>query len=226
MLSAPEELGLAFAFITAPDEEDVPAELRGKPAAIVAGMYAGPPEEGEEALRELRSFGPPAADYFGLTTYAEFQRSLDDPPGYRNYWTAEHLTELGEEAIEAIARRSAQIPASPSQLFIVPWGGAVARADSASSPLAGRETAFVVHPLLLWEDAADDERMFAIGRGYREDLAPFSTGATYLNFVGDEGEERVRAGFGAGNYERLARVKAEWDPDGVFHGNQSLVPAG
>ena len=224
--NAPEELGLAFAFITAPDEADVPAELRGQPAVIVAGMYAGPVAEGEAALRELRAFGPPAADYFEPTTYAEFNRSLDDPPGYRNYWTAEHLAELTDEAIEAIARRSAEIPASPSQLFIVPWGGALTRVDPTSSPLAGRQAAFVVHPLLLWEDEADDARMIALGRAYRDDLAPFSTGAAYLNFLGDEGEARVRAGFGEENYRRLAAVKERWDPDGVFHGNQSLADGG
>jgi FAD/FMN-containing dehydrogenase len=223
MLGAPEGLGLAFAYVTAPDEGDVPAELRGQPAAIVAGMYAGPVAEGEEALAELRAFGPPVADYFEPTTYAEFNSSLDDPPGYRNYWTAEHLAELGEEAIEVIARRSEQIPAGPSQLFVVPWGGAVARVDPASSPLAGRGTAFIIHPLLLWEDPAEDERTIALGRAYREDLAPFSSGVAYLNFVGDEGADRVRAGFGEGDHERLAQIKAHWDPEGVFQGNQSLV---
>ena len=223
MLKAPEELGLAFAYVTAPDEEDIPAALRGEPAVLVAGMYAGPVVEGEEALAELRAFGPPAADYFEATTYAEFNSSLDDPPGYRNYWTAEHVGELSDEAIEAIAHRSEQIPASPSQLFIVPWGGAVARVDPASSPLAGRGTAFIVHPLLLWEDAADDERMMSLGRAYRDDLAPYSSGVAYLNFLGDEGGDRVRAGFGEGDHERLAQIKASWDPDGVFQGNQSLV---
>ena len=132
-------------------------------------------------------------------------------------------TSLTDEAIEAISRRSTEIPASPSQLFILPWGGQIGRVDPETSPLAGRETAFVVHPLLLWENAADDERMIALGRAYREDLALFSTGATYLNFVGDEGEDRVRAGFGRENYERLARIKAKWDPDRVFNGNQSLT---
>jgi len=178
---------------------------------------------GEEALRELRSFGPPAADFFEPTTYAEFQSSLDDPPGYRNYWTAEHLEELSDAAIDAISRRAAEIPASPSQLFIVPWGGAVSRIGPESSPLAGRGTAFVVHPLLLWEDAANDQRMLDLGRAFRADLAPFASGVAYLNFLGDEGADRVRAGFEGDSFARLARVKEKWDPDGVFAGNQSLA---
>jgi hypothetical protein len=101
-----------------------------------------------------------------------------------------------------------------------------------SSPASGprprrspaREAAFVVHPLLLWEGPADDERMFQLGRGFRDDLAPHSTGVAYLNFIGDEGADRVRAGFGDRNYSRLAEVKAAWDPDDVFHGNQSVRP--
>jgi FAD/FMN-containing dehydrogenase len=221
---APEGLGLAFAYLTAPAEEDVPEELHDKAAVMVAGMYAGPVEEGEEALREIRAFGPPAADFFAPVPYADFQCSLDDPPGYRNWWTAEQLPDLPDGAIEAIAARSEQIPASPSQLFIVPWGGAVARVGPEESPIAGRDAGFIVHPLLLWEDPADDEAMMALGRSYRGDLKPYATGDTYLNFLGDEGVSRVQAGFGERNYERLARVKAEWDPYNVFHGNQNIRP--
>jgi len=72
-----------------------------------------------------------------------------------------------------------------------------------------------VHPLLLWEDGAEDERMVAFGRRYRDVLAPHRTGGTYLNFTGDEGADRVRAAFGP-HHERLVRVKAGWDPDNVF----------
>jgi FAD/FMN-containing dehydrogenase len=223
VLDAPDELGLAFAYITAPAEPDIPVTLRGQPAVIVAGMYAGPVDAGERALREIRAFGPPAADFFASTAYADFQCSLDDPPGYRNYWTAEHIANLSNEAIDVIARRSEQIPASPSQLFIVPWGGQVARAGPDSSPLAGRQAAFIVHPLLLWDDPADDARMIELGRAYRDDLRPFSSGATYLNFLGDEGSERVRAGFGS-SYERLVQVKTAWDPHNVFRGNQIIRP--
>jgi FAD/FMN-containing dehydrogenase len=225
MRDAPEELGLAFSFITAPAEPDVPEELQGKQAVMVAGMYAGPVDEGEEALQAIRAFGPPAADFFEPTAYADFQCSLDDPPGYRNYWTAENLADLPDDAIDALTTRAAQVPAGPSQLFIVPWGGAVARAGTDSSPLAGREAAFVVHPLLLWEDAADDERMMNLGRAYRGDLRPYATGATYLNFLGDEGGERVRAGYGERSYERLLELKARWDPTNTFDGNQKLRPA-
>jgi FAD/FMN-containing dehydrogenase len=224
MNNAPEELGLGVAYVTAPDEPEVPAELRGEPAVMVVGMYNGPVEDGERVLRELRAFGPPAADFFAPVGYADFQCSVDDPPGYRNWWTAENLLDLSDEAIEAIAARSQRLPAGPSQVFIVPWGGAVSRVGADESPLAGRDTKFVVHPLMLWEDPARDDEMIAFGRGFRDDLASHASGAAYLNFIGDEGQERTRAGFAPGNLERLARIKAEWDPDDVFHANRHIRP--
>ncbi len=223
MRDAPEGLGLAFAFVTAPPEPSVPKELHGRPAVMIAGMYAGPLADGERALRAIREFGPPAADFFEPTGYADFQRSIDDPPGYRNYWTAENVAELPDEAIEALAARAAGLPPGPSQLFIVPWGGAVRSFGAEHSPLAGREARFIVHPLLLWEDASDDERCRALGHAFRDDVRPWSVGATYPNFLGEESAARMRAAFGA-DAERLAAVKDEWDPRGVFRTQQAITP--
>jgi FAD/FMN-containing dehydrogenase len=178
MDAAPDELNLAFVWFTAPEEPGVPAELHGKPAVAVAGMYGGPIAEAESALAEIRAFGPPAADFFEPTAYADFQCSLDDPPGYRNYWTAEPVGDLSDTAIGAIAEQSQKLPAGPSQLFIVAWGGQVARVGADHSPLAGRHARFIVHPLCLWQDPADDERNIAVARGYRDLLRPHATGAT------------------------------------------------
>ena len=224
MRDAPDELSLAYLGITAPDEPDVPAELRGRPAVLIAGMWAGEADDGEEALRELRAFGPPALDAFELMPYADFQCALDDPPGYRNYWTAEYVADLPDAAIDALVARTAEKPAGPSQLFIAAWGGAVARVDPGRGPLTGRDAPFIVHPLALWEDPAGDDRAIAWARGHREDMHPYATGASYLNFIGDEGGARVRAAFGP-NHDRLARVKAQWDPRNVFRGNQNIEPA-
>lgn len=224
MRDAPDGLSLACGYITAPDEDDIPEELRGRPAVIVAGMYAGPVAEGEALLAELRADAP-ALDAFGVTTYAEFNSSLDDPPGYRNWWTAEHLSDLTPEAVERIHARAADLPGEPAQLFIVAWGGAMTRVDDGHSPLRARRAGFVVHPLLLWSDPADDARNIAHGRAYREDLRALATGDAYLNFLGDEGEDRRVAQFGEDNHRRLARIKAEWDPENVFAHNQNIRPA-
>ena len=220
MNAADDELSLAADFFTAPDEDDVPPGLRGKPVVGVIGMWAGDPADGEHALAPIRELGPDA-DFFELTQYADFQCSLDDPPGYRNYWTAENVVDLSDEAIDKIVRRAVELPAGPSQLFIVAWGGAVPRFGPEHSPLAGREAGFIVHPLLLWEDPRDDDRLIALGRAFRTDMEPWSVGATYPNFLGQEGDARMRSAYGA-SADRLAAVKAEWDPTGVFRTHQEV----
>jgi FAD/FMN-containing dehydrogenase len=224
MRDAPEGLSLAFLYLKAPAEEGIPEHLHGELVAAIAGMYAGTVDEGREALREVRAAGP-EVDFFEPMPYADFQCMIDDPPGFRNWWTTEHLTDLPEAAIEAIARRSEAMPAGNSQLFMVSWGGAVARVGQNASPLSARDARFVVHPFGMWEDPADDAANIEWARGFRDDLAAFSTGAVYLNFVGDEGEERLRAGYGRGSYERLAQVKAVWDPDNVFRASGNVPPA-
>jgi hypothetical protein len=81
-----------------------------------------------------------------------------------------------------------------------------------------------VHPLMMWDDPAADERMIGLGRALRDDVRPFATGEAYGNFIGDEGDARVRAGFGAANHDRLAALKASWDPGNLFHGNHNVKP--
>ena len=220
MNGAPDELSLACAFITAPDDEDVPRHLRGKPAIAILGMSCGSLSDGHDLLAPVRELGPDV-DFFQATPYADFQCSVDDPPGYRNYWTAESVVDLPDEAIATLVARATELPAGPSQLFIVAWGGAVRRHGAAHSPLTGREAGFIVHPLLLWEDPADDQRCISLGRAFRQDMRAFSTGATYPNFLGEEGAERMRSAYGS-NVERLAAVKAAYDPDGVFRTHQAI----
>ena len=147
------------------------------------------------------------------------------PAGYRNHWTAEQADELPDALVDEIVEHCRTRPAGPSQLFLVAWGGAMARIGSEHSPLAERGARFVVHPLAMWEDPADDERAIAWSRGFRELMAPYRTGGAYLNFLGDEGQERVRAAFGDERHARLARVKAEYDPRNVFRGNHTVEPA-
>ena len=221
MNDAPDELSLACAFITAPETTTTcPTDLRGRPAVAILGMWAGDVADGERALAPIRALGPDA-DFFGPTDYADFQCSVDDPPGYRNYWTAENVVDLPDEAIDALVRRATELPAGPSQLFIVAWGGAVRRFGPEHSPLAGREARFIVHPLLLWEDPADDERCRALARAFRSDMQPWSIGATYPNFLGEEGSTRMSAAFGT-SAERLAAVKSQWDPHGTFRTHQAI----
>jgi FAD/FMN-containing dehydrogenase len=225
MADAPDELSLACCIVTVPDAPEFPAHLHGELGVLTVGLWCGEPAEGERVLAGLRAFGPPDADLFGPVAYADFQCAFDDPPGYRNYWTTEHLAELPDAAIAAIVEHGRTLPRGAAQLAMFCWGGAIARVPADATPLSGRAARWVIHPLLLWEDPDEDAAALAHGRAYRDLLAPWSTGAAYLNFIGDEGQGRIRAGYRPGDYERLARVKAAWDPDNVFCANQNIKPA-
>ncbi len=217
----PDESGVVFGYIAAPPEDFIPEEWHGKKMAITAGMWNGPAEEGERALEPLRTAVEPIVDLYGEIPYAELQQMIDDPPGKRNWWTAEYLDELTDDALDALVSYSEQMPVSFTQMLVAPWGGQVARA--ADSPLAKRDARFVLHPFCVWEGADRDEEHITWGRACRDVFAEWANGGVYLNFVGDEGEERVRAAFGDA-YERLAAVKERLDPGNVFRGNQNIRP--
>ena len=157
--------------------------------------------------------------------YADLQSMFDDPPGYRNYWSAEYLAAFPDSAVDLFCARAADmIVPSPSQHVLFPQGGAVARGP-ADFPLPWRHSPWIAHPFGLWSDPADDERARRWARDVRADLQPWSSGTVYLNFIGDEGHDRVVAGFGPEHYARLARVKAHNDPDNIFHLNHNIQPA-
>ena len=88
-----------------------------------------------------------------------------------------------------------------------------------------RATSWITHPFAVWEDSADDAENIEWAKSFRRDIAHYVNGGVYLNFIGDEGEDRVRAAYGEEKYSRLARIKGEWDPTNVFYGNQNIKPA-
>ena len=218
----PDAAGLALVYLTGPPEEFVPPEWQGRLMVALAGCWNGPAEDGERALRGLIDAVEPVVDLWGPMPYTEFQCMIDDPPGNRNWWTADYVDELPDAALDAFCAYSEDMPLGLTQSLLVPWGGEVARVRD--TPMPRRDAAFVMHPFCVWEDAARDAEHIAWGRRGHEVFAPWSTGATYLNFIGDEGADRVRAAFGDA-YERLVEVKRAYDPDNVLKGNQNISPA-
>jgi FAD/FMN-containing dehydrogenase len=222
MDDAPDELGPAFGWLTAPAEDDIPAHLHGQIIAATLLCWSGDIEEGERVIAPLRAEGV-EADLVGPVPYAEFQCAIDDPPGLRNWWTADHLDALPDSAIDVLAEHSMRMPTGASQSLIIPWGGEVARA-SGRWPLARRDAQWVVHPFMLWDDPARDAEHVGWARDVSAALTPYVSGGVYLNFVGQEGDERIRAAFGDENLRRLQAVKERYDPDNVFRLNHNIRP--
>jgi FAD/FMN-containing dehydrogenase len=221
---APDEVGGAIKFHTAPDAEWVPPQLAGRLACTAVITYLGPEAEARTIAEPMTGLGH-AGGFVTEVPYADLQSMLDDPPGYRNHWSADYLESLPDAAIDLFcARARDSIVPSPSEQLLVPLGGAVARGPS-DVPIPWRGAAWHTFAFGLWSDPADDERVRTWARQLRADVRPWASGDVYLNFIGDEGHDRVVAGLGADNYARLAAVKATYDPDNTFHLNHNVTPA-
>ena len=172
-------------------------------------------------LAPLRAEGV-AADLVGPVPYADFQCAIDDPPGLRNWWTADHLDALPATAIDTLAEHSLGCRPAPrsrsSSRGAAPSRGRRPRGRSPAATPPRR------HPFMLWDDPARDAEHIAWARGVSAALRPYTNGGVYLNFVGDEGTDRVRAAFGDENLARLAAVKDRYDPHNVFRLNHNVRP--
>ncbi|MEU1010617.1 FAD-binding oxidoreductase [Streptomyces sp. NPDC005890] len=223
MLTGPDAVGGAVLYITGPPEEFTPPELVGELVCAALLTYTG----GEDGLRELAEpllALPHEVELAGDLPYADVQCMLDDPPGMRNYWSAEYLSGLPDEAVDVFCARADGMPVpTGTQHILFPQGGAIAGGPH-EYPVPYRDALWAAHPFAVWADPADDERAMSWVREVRTGLRPWSTGAVYLNFIGDEGPERVRAGLGAGNTLRLEKVKRRYDPDNVFRFNHNIRP--
>ncbi|WP_432138573.1 FAD-binding oxidoreductase [Streptomyces sp. bgisy154] len=224
MESGPDEASGGVLYMTGPPEEFVPEHLVGKLVCAALVTYAGS-EAGLRGLADPLLALPHEAEIAGAMPYADFQCMLDDPPGLRNYWSAEYLSGAPDDFLDAFGALADTLPVpTGTQHVLFPQGGAIA-AGPHEFPMPYRDAPWAVHPFSTWEDPADDERCLRWVRDVRAGVRPWSTGAVYLNFIGDEGADRVVAGIGAENTRRLAEVKRRYDPDNVFRFNHNIKPA-
>jgi FAD/FMN-containing dehydrogenase len=228
MAQASDQVCGGLAMITAPPEEFVPEEARGKPAVGIVYCYVGPPEEGAEALRPLRESLPdPVLDMVQPIPYAALQQMLDagNPHGIREYFKVDYLRELPDEAIDVIVEQAESLPAPFGQLILAPMGGAVGKTDSSTRALTIPDAPWAYFCLAMWMDPSEDDRNTAWARGFADAMEPYGFGKTLPNFIEpDEGNSRLRASYGEDTYARLVELKQKWDPDNVFRLNQNIAP--
>jgi FAD/FMN-containing dehydrogenase len=220
---APRQMGSGVVGLSGPPEEFIPPELQGQPIIAIAVIWNGDKAEGEELIGRLRALSP-AVDLVGPIPYTQMQQMLDDPPGMRQYWSADFHDEFSDEAIEIFVDSCMNRPAPTIQQILLRWGGRVSEYGTETSPMAQRSAQWITHPFATWESPADDQPCIQWAKSWREAIAPHTSGGVYLNFIGDEGHDRVVAAFGHDNYMRLAAVKAEYDPMNLLKGNQNIRP--
>ena len=227
MLAAPDEVGSGVALITAPPLDFVPEPVRGQPVVGVVVCYSGDPEVGQEILAPMLEFGPPAINMVQPMPYVAIQQLLDgaNPKGMRNYWSADFLESLPDDAIDTLVSHATK-PVSPlTQVLLAAGGGAIARVPEGETAFGQRDAPFNVHYLSMWADPADDEANIEFTHEISTVMKPWATGRVYLNYIGDEGPGRVEAAFGPEKFTRLQKLKRTWDPQNVFRHNQNIEPA-
>jgi FAD/FMN-containing dehydrogenase len=229
MATAPEEVSSVALCWSVPPHEPFPPEHHERPVLVVAGVYCGDVEEGESVVQPLRELGEPVVDVSGPWPWLGLQSGFDAlfPKGGLRYWKSRALGELTADAIDDLADFAARRPAPLTDITIWHHGGAMSRVGETDTAYAGRDTPYLVTAESSWTDPAQNEEGIAWGRDLWAAMGRHSTGGVYLNFpgLGEENEELVRAGYGV-NYERLAELKAKYDPANLFRTNLNIQPAG
>jgi FAD/FMN-containing dehydrogenase len=215
--------------LTAPDEVSVYATLStaadGSPRVVLQAVYNGSLETATSVLDPLRHFGAPILDDIRPRHYVEIQRMVDVryPPGRLNYWKANFLDQLGDELIDVVVDAYSRVPSPFSVIDFEPMGGAVARIGAMDTAFSHRHAAFSLLLLGRWDDPMANEANIAWVRELWQRTQPLSSAGVYVNYLGTEGDERIRAAYGA-NYDRLVAVKQRYDPHNVFRLNQNIPP--
>jgi FAD/FMN-containing dehydrogenase len=226
--SAPDELTTLVNLATCPPAPFLPEAWHGKPVIAIAGMYAGPVEEGLDALAPLRSLADPVADLFGPLPYVAMQSLFDalHPKGDGNYFKSAHVTDMSDEAIDALIAGHKAVTSPQNEIHVHDVRGAVARGPVGGSPFPHRDSPYVVNVIAKWPGGGPGPEHAAWSRELVASLEKFGPGSVYVNFMGDsENTDQLRDAYGAETYDRLVAAKDKWDPENVFHLNQNVRPS-
>lgn len=223
---APDDLSVWAVLRLAPPLPFLPESVHGKGIIALALLYAGDPKQGEPLVEPLRHFGTPVGEHVGVQPYTAWQQAFDPllAPGARNYWKSHNFSALQDGLFDAVISSIGKLPSPQCEIFFGGLGGATTRPAPDSAAYAHRDAQFVMNVHGRWDDPADDKRCIDWARDFFNASAPFASGGVYVNFLTADEGDRVRAAYGP-NYDRLARVKREYDPKNLFCTNQNIKPA-
>jgi FAD/FMN-containing dehydrogenase len=228
MASAPEELSSLAVLWSIPAHEPFPPELHEKDVVITAAVYAGPVEEGERAVQPLRELAEPVIDLSEPWPWVGLQAGFDPyfPKRWLYYWKSRAFSELPQAAVDEIVDFAARRPTPLTDIAVWHHGGAMSRVGETETAYGGRDTAFLVSSEANWTDPSQTDEAIGWAREMWAAMERYSTGGLYLNFAGfgEEKEALLRGGYGV-NYDRLASLKAKYDPDNLFRMNLNITPA-
>ncbi len=224
--AAPDDLMTIVIHRKAPPLPFIPSELHGKPVVAVVCCYAGSVEEGEEVIAPLKAFGSPVLDLCEPKPFLEHQSMFDPsyPHGQWYYMRACDVAELTDEVIDITVEHAMRIRSPLTTFPIWQMGGAISRVGEDETAFSGRAAGhtFNITAATAGPDGFDEEREWV--RGFWSALEPHHTSGVYVNFLMNEGEDRVREAYGTKKYDRLKALKRRYDPDNLFRLNQNIPP--
>ena len=226
ILQAPEDITGFLAFLTVPAVPLFPPQLHGRKVCAIIWCSTAAPDRAERITKPMRSVGEPLLDHVGPMPFPMVQSLFDPllPSGLQWYWRADFVKTFSAESIQAHLREAAKAPAGLSQVHIYPINGAAHRVGMSDTAFSYRDANFAVVIVGIDPDPARGEVITRWCKEYFDAVHQYSAGGAYVNFMMDEGQERVQASF-RDNYARLARIKRKYDPDNLFRLNQNIVPA-
>ena len=224
--SAPEDISGFLAFLTVPPVPLFPPELHNRKVCGIIWCSTASPKRAEELTRPMRSVGTPLLDHVGPVPFPALQSLFDPllPPGLQWYWRADFVTEFSDAAIARHLEEAVKAPAGLSQVHIYPIDGAAHRPRNTDTAFSYRDANYALVIVGVDPDPANAASVSQWCKDYFDALHPYSAGGAYVNFMMDEGQDRVKASF-RDNYDRLATVKKKYDPDNFFRVNQNIRPA-
>jgi FAD/FMN-containing dehydrogenase len=223
---APQEINGFFAFLVVPPAPPFPEHLHFKKMCGIVWCYNGGLQQANRILNPLRSFRPPAFEFFAPMPFPALQGMFDElyTPGLQWYWKADFVNELSDEAIVLHMKHGSQLPTLHSTMHLYPVNGAAHKAGKNDTPWGYRNALWSQVIVGVDPDPANKDRITSWAKEYWEALHPYGAGGAYVNFMMEgEGEDRIRATY-QGNFDRLVEIKAKYDPDNFFRVNQNIRP--
>jgi FAD/FMN-containing dehydrogenase len=217
--SLPDDLALLAGLLYAPDGS-------GAKVVGIGACHSGSVQEGEAAVQPVKALGTPVMDLMGPVSYCQLNTMMDGlfPTGALNYWKSSFVSDLSDAAIDTIIERFQEVPSPMSMLFLEELHGAVTRIPVIDTACPHRRQGYNLLVISQWQDPSDNERCIAWARETHDAMQPFLSSERYVNYLGDdEGSGPVADAYGA-NFERLRKIKTEYDPKNLFHLNQNIEP--
>lgn len=223
---APEELSPFLGLKTVPSTAPFPEEIWGRKICALISCYNGPAEKGEALLRPFRNDLPePIFDFMGTMPFTMIQSLFDPllPKGMQWYWKGDYVKELPDEAIDVHLEYAAKSPSELSLMHLYPIDGAVHRVGRKDTAWSCRDASWSMIIAGIDPDPANAEAVTNWARSYWDAVHPYTQGGAYINFMMEEGEDRIKATYGD-NYNLLVEIKNKYDPSNLFRVNQNIKP--